>query len=73
MRIESIDIPPNPFNMAYLKSKLESGHILQETKKKQPSIYSIPYDKVEPFSPFALKNLERFIVVSSYYLPIKPI
>jgi 3,4-dihydroxy 2-butanone 4-phosphate synthase/GTP cyclohydrolase II len=27
-RIETIDIAPSPFNIAYLKSKEESGHLL---------------------------------------------
>ena len=71
-RIESIDISPGPFNIAYLKSKEESGHLIFETKKKQ-SFYQIPHERVQPFDPFVFKGIERFIFVSSYFLPIKPI
>jgi hypothetical protein len=56
-RIENIDITPSPYNIAYLKSKEISGHLLNETKKNRPFIYNIPYDRMEPFQPFALKNL----------------
>jgi 3,4-dihydroxy 2-butanone 4-phosphate synthase/GTP cyclohydrolase II len=67
-------VTPNPFNIEYLKSKKNYGHILYEIKNKQASerLY-IPYARVEPFVPYALKNLRRFVHVSSYFLPIKPV
>jgi 3,4-dihydroxy 2-butanone 4-phosphate synthase/GTP cyclohydrolase II len=70
--VESIEINPNPFNQQYLHSKQKYGHILYQTKTKV-SKYCIPYTKVEPFEPYALPNCRRFIKVSSYYLPIKPV
>lgn len=72
-KIESIEIEPNPFNLHYLRSKKKYGHLLYETKNKQVSDYSIPYGRIKPFEPYSLKNSKRFIHVSSYYLPIKPV
>lgn len=71
-KIASIEITPGPFNIAYLKSKQQYGHLIYETKKKE-SFYKIPYPKIVPFTPHAVPDVERFIYVSSYYLPIKPI
>jgi 3,4-dihydroxy 2-butanone 4-phosphate synthase / GTP cyclohydrolase II len=70
-KVETIEITPNPFNQQYLHSKEKYGHILYQTKTKVTK-YIIPHKKVEPFKPYALSNAERFIHVSSYYLPIKP-
>lgn len=41
--IDAIDIPPSPFNIAYLKSKEEAGHLIFETKTKQGAFYNIPH------------------------------
>ena len=71
-KIESIEITPGPFNLAYLKSKQQYGHLIYETKKKE-TFYKIPYPKIMPFEPFSVPELERYIYVSAYYLPIKPI
>jgi len=70
--IESIEIEPNPFNLPYLHSKMNYGHLLVQTKKKIQT-YSLPHEKIEPFIPYNLKSATRFVHVSSYYLPIKPV
>jgi len=70
--IESIEIQPNPFNQQYLHSKQQYGHILYQTKTKI-SKYVLPYEKVKPFEPYNLTDCNRFVYVSSYYLPIKPV
>jgi 3,4-dihydroxy 2-butanone 4-phosphate synthase/GTP cyclohydrolase II len=73
-RVESIEVTPNPFNIEYLMSKKNYGHLLYEIKNKQASErLNIPYTRIEPFIPYALKNLRRFVHVSSYFLPIKPV
>lgn len=48
LRIESIEITPGPFNLAYLKSKQQYGHLIYETKKKE-TFYKIPYERINPF------------------------
>jgi 3,4-dihydroxy 2-butanone 4-phosphate synthase/GTP cyclohydrolase II len=70
--VESIEIKPNPFNLPYLHSKMNYGHMLVETKQKIPT-YSLPHEKIKPFEPYSLSHAERFVHVSSYYLPIKPV
>jgi 3,4-dihydroxy 2-butanone 4-phosphate synthase/GTP cyclohydrolase II len=71
-RIESIEFLPNAFNMNYLYSKQQFGHLLVEVKKKVKS-RDPPFTPIEPFVPYALPRCQRFFYVSSYYLPIKPI
>ena len=70
--IEHLEIDPNPFNQPYLISKQQSGHLLCNVKKKT-SRYVIPFEPVEVFDPYNLESDPRFIYVSSYYLPIKPV
>lgn len=70
--IESIEIKPNPFNLTYLHSKKSYGHLLYQTKEKVTN-YNLPYERIKLFTPYSLENAERFVHVSSYYLPIKPI
>lgn len=53
-------------------AKAESGHLLFKTKVKNQK-YQFTFDPIEPFEPYNLSNAERFIHVSSYYLPIKPV
>jgi 3,4-dihydroxy 2-butanone 4-phosphate synthase/GTP cyclohydrolase II len=72
LRTESIEIQPNPFNQQYLHSKQQYGHILYHAKTKV-SKYVIPHERITPFEPYSLKECKRFIHVSSYYLPIKPV
>jgi 3,4-dihydroxy 2-butanone 4-phosphate synthase/GTP cyclohydrolase II len=70
--VKSIEITPNPFNQQYLMSKEKYGHILYQAKTKVQK-YIIPHNKIEPFIPNSLNNCRRFVKVSSYYLPLKPI
>lgn len=70
--VESIEITPNPFNQQYLSSKETYGHLLYQTKTKV-SKYKIPHPLMEPFVPYSLQNNQRFVHVSSYFLPIKPV
>ena len=71
-RIESIEYVPNAFNMNYLFSKQQFGHLLVEVKQKIKS-RNPPFPAIEPFVPYALPECQRFIHVSSYYLPVKPV
>jgi 3,4-dihydroxy 2-butanone 4-phosphate synthase/GTP cyclohydrolase II len=69
---ESIEFDAGPYNLAYLKSKAQSGHAL-----KRPALAqlrrAIPPEKVIPFNPYALKEGARFIYCASYFLPMKPV
>lgn len=71
-RIESIEFMPNAFNMNYLYSKQQFGHLLVEVKQKIKS-RNPPFAAIEPFVPYALPQCQRFIHVASYYLPVKPV
>lgn len=70
--VRSIEIKPNPFNQQYLLSKENYGHILYQAKTKVQK-YILPNPKIKPFTPHSLNNFRRFVKVSSYYLPIKPV
>ena len=70
--VESIEYEPNPFNQAYLISKMQTGHILHDVKKKIDTL-ELPYVPIEPFEPYHVNNMKRFIHVASYYLPIQPV
>jgi len=72
-RVKSIEVKPNPFNQSYLISKQQSGHHLYLIKCKLDGKYKIPKEKIIPFEPYHLNNIRRFIHVSTYYLPIKPV
>jgi len=69
--VESIEVPPNPWNQQYLISKQQSGHILIHVKEKIQS-YTMPTEPCEPFAPYSLPEAPRFVHVASYFLPIKP-
>jgi len=71
-KTETIEFKPNPFNQDYLISKQKTGHILYEAREKIQK-YELNNQKCEPFVPYHLEKCKRFIHVSSYYLPIKPI
>ncbi|MEY2789302.1 MAG: hypothetical protein RLZZ34_2445 [Verrucomicrobiota bacterium] len=72
IRAEPIEFEPSPFNLAYLASKATSGHRLD-----RPGLTSVksmqPPEPVEPFSPKALPDAQRFIYTASYFLPVKPV
>lgn len=69
---ETLEFEPGPFNLAYLTSKADGGHIL-----KQPANSALrralPPEPVVPFNPHALPGAVRFIHTSSYFLPILPV
>ena len=69
--VESIEVPPNPFNQPYLTSKQQSGHLLVLAKNKVPS-FQLPRPPNAPFTPHSVDAGSRFVHVSSYFLPIKP-
>ena len=73
--VESIEYEPTPFNQSYLISKMQTGHILHDVKKKNCScdMLELPHDPIEPFIPYHVQSMKRFVHVSSYYLPIKPV
>ena len=71
-KIQSIEFVPNAFNMNYLYSKQVFGHLLVEVKRKIKS-RNPPFPTITPFTPYALPRCQRFIHVSSYYLPVKPV
>ena len=71
-RVEAIEIAPSPFNQSYLVSKQQTGHILHQTRKKNPK-YHFPHTRIHPFNPYPLPNASRYIHCASYYLPIQPI
>jgi 3,4-dihydroxy 2-butanone 4-phosphate synthase / GTP cyclohydrolase II len=72
LRTEPLELPPTPFNLKYLTSKMEAGHTLHELEKSVilPMYPSAP---VLPFKPHALETAMRFVYVASYFLPIRPI
>ena len=68
---ETIEYIPNPFNRNYLLSKQKTGHVLSKLNELIGT-FDLEH-KCEPFEPYHLKNCTRYVHVSSYYLPIKPI
>ena len=72
IRSESLEFEPEPYNLAYLKSKAESGHILERPQDMPlPSVQ--PPEPVIPFRPRALPDARRFIYMANYFLPIRPV
>jgi 3,4-dihydroxy 2-butanone 4-phosphate synthase/GTP cyclohydrolase II len=70
---ETIEYIPNLFNRKYLISKQKSGHNLSKLNTFIGN-YDVKHKyKCKPFEPYHLKNCTRYIHVSSYYLPIRPI
>ena len=72
IRTETLEIEPEPFNLAYLKSKQESGHILDRPLASQLHSVVTP-EPVIPFKPRVLEDAQRFIYMASYFLPVRPI
>lgn len=71
-KVENLEYQPSPYNLTYLQSKMEGGHIL----KKPPTVHSSPVkppEPVIPIKPRALDDAKRFILAASYFLPIRPI
>ncbi len=69
---EALEFEPSPFNVAYLASKADSGHLL--TQASAPHVKrALPPEPVLPFRPHALAGAQRFIYAASYFLPVKPV
>lgn len=69
---EALEFEPSPFNVAYLASKADSGHVL--TQASAPHVKrALPPEPVMPFQPHALPEAQRFIYSASYFLPVKPV
>ena len=71
-RTESLEFKPGPYNLAYLKSKEAYGHKLKKIFDTNFDI-SLKKEPVKPFEPHPLEGSKRFILCSSYYLPIRPV
>ncbi len=69
---ERLEYAPSPFNLAYLASKADAGHILVHTGHStlRPTV---PPETVVPFRPHALPSAQRFIYSAAYLLPVKPV
>ena len=69
---ERLEYAPSPFNLAYLTSKADAGHILVHTGHStlRPTL---PPETVVPFRPHALPSAQRFIYAAAYLLPVKPV
>lgn len=70
-RIEAIEFDPGFYNLAYLTSKAETGHLLKKPRL-DASRRALPPEQVKPFTPHALRGAKRFIYSASYFLPMKP-
>lgn len=72
LRSETLEFEPEPYNLAYLKSKAEAGHIL--ARPQESTLRSVqPPEEVVPFRPRALPEAHRFIYMANYFLPVRPV
>jgi len=69
---ETLEFAPSPFNLAYLTSKADAGHILVQPELSTLR-HALPPEPVVPFKPHALSDAQRFIYAAAYYLPVKPV
>jgi 3,4-dihydroxy 2-butanone 4-phosphate synthase/GTP cyclohydrolase II len=69
---EALEFAPSPFNLAYLTSKADAGHILVHPEQSILR-HALPPEPVVPFKPHALPEAQRFIYAAAYYLPVKPV
>jgi 3,4-dihydroxy 2-butanone 4-phosphate synthase/GTP cyclohydrolase II len=69
---ETLEYAPSPFNLAYLTSKADAGHILVHPEQSTLR-HALPPEPVEPFRPHALPDAQRFIYSAAYFLPVKPV
>ena len=69
---EALEFAPSPFNLAYLTSKADAGHILVHPEQSTLR-HALPPEPVVPFKPHALPDAQRFIYSAAYYLPVKPV
>lgn len=71
-RVENLEFEPSPYNLAYLTSKMEEGHILKKPLDTHITRLHTP-ELVIPFKPHALEGANRFIYAAGYFLPVKPV
>lgn len=71
-RVENLEYEPGPYNLAYLTSKMEEGHILKLPLDSHITRIQVP-ELVIPFKPRVLPEANRFIYAASYFLPIRPV
>jgi 3,4-dihydroxy 2-butanone 4-phosphate synthase/GTP cyclohydrolase II len=71
-RTEKLEFEPEPFNLAYLQSKMESGHFLERPQVTGVARLQTP-EPVVPIKPRALKAGQRFIYMANYFLPVRPV
>ncbi|HZL45773.1 MAG TPA: GTP cyclohydrolase [Opitutaceae bacterium] len=69
---EALEFAPSPFNLAYLSSKADAGHILVHPERSTLR-QALPPEPVVPFKPHALAHAQRFIYSAAYFLPVKPV
>jgi len=69
---ERLEFAPSPFNLAYLTSKADAGHILVHPEQSTLR-HALPPEPVVPFRPHALPDAQRFIYSAAYFLPVKPV
>ena len=72
LRAEPLEFEPSAFNVAYLSSKQDSGHLLHGFSHAIPR-HKTASNPVTPFKPYVVPGISRFIHCASYYLPMKPI
>lgn len=72
LRMENLEYEPEPYNLAYLRSKAESGHALKRAVASDLESVKTP-EQVVPFKPRALENARRFVYMANYFLPIRPV
>ena len=72
IRSERLEYEPEPFNLAYLQSKAESGHFLERPSLTGVQPVRTP-EPVVPLRPIALENAQRFYYMARYYLPVRPV
>ncbi len=71
-RSESLEFEPEPYNLAYLRSKAHAGHILKRPLSSALQGVKTP-EKVIPFKPRSLGQARRFLYMASYFLPVRPV
>jgi 3,4-dihydroxy 2-butanone 4-phosphate synthase/GTP cyclohydrolase II len=72
VRTDKLEFEPEPYNLAYLHSKMESGHFLERPRISGVVRMQTP-EPVVPIRPRALQAGQRFIYMARYFLPVRPV
>jgi 3,4-dihydroxy 2-butanone 4-phosphate synthase/GTP cyclohydrolase II len=67
---EVLTRPASPWNQHYIRSKYRSGHQLEDPSDQKRATLPEP---VVAFEPHPLPEDPRFLVMASYFLPIRPV